>query len=204
MDSLYVWVIKHRNPIVSSLVAVNCLLAVVWYLAFQSIILGRGNPSFFFRGGTAFGQIALVCYVLTVLPGIARRFGKFYKPVSILMIFRRYIGIMTFMFVLIHASIVRFFWILKGQMSVIPTEVFQVFGFLSFIILFSLFITSNDWSVRKLGRWWEWIHNLTYIVVWFIFAHVALQRVSVWSILAGIASLAQIASHIYARRKVAK
>lgn len=201
---MYLWVIKHRNPLVSALVVINCLLAVLWYFALQAIVLGTGDASWFFVNGKTFGQIALVLYVLTTIPGIARRFGKFYKPVSILMIFRRYIGIMTFMFVFIHASIERFFWVLKGQRGIIPTEFFQLFGFIAFVLLLSLFVTSNDWSVKRLGRWWEWIHNLTYIIVWLIFLHVALQRLSIWSVLVGVASVAQVASHLYARRKGVK
>lgn len=200
----YLWIVKNRNFFVRAFIACNCLLAILWFLAFQAIVMEAGNPGWFFANGKWFGQIALVLYILTTIPGIFRRFGKFYKPVSILMIFRRYIGIATFMFVFLHASIERFFWVLKGQMGLMPTEVFQLFGFGAFLILFSLFITSNDWSVKNMGKWWIWIHDLTYIVVWLIFAHVAFQRLSVWTVLIGVISIAQITSHVYARRKRAQ
>jgi hypothetical protein len=39
---------------------------------------------------------------------------------------------------------------------------------------------------------------LTYIIIVFIFLHVALQRVSVWSILIGATLLAQASSHVVA------
>jgi len=202
MDRLYLWVVKNRNPLVHTLVFFNCLLAVVWFLAFQAIVMGAGDPSWFYLNAKLIGQTALVLYAVTTIPGIFRRFGKFHKSVSIVMIFRRYIGIATFMLVFLHASIERLFWVVKGQMGLIPTEVFQLSGFAAFLILLSLFITSNDWSVNKMGKWWHWIHNLTYTAVWLIFAHVALQRFSVWTVLIGVTSIAQIASHIYAKRKL--
>lgn len=201
MDTWYLWVVQHRNILVRLLVAFNCLLAVVWYLAFQTIVMEVGNPSWFYRSGATFGQIALVLYCITTIPGIMRRFGKFSKPVSVIMMMRRYIGIATFMFALLHVSISRFFWWMQGQMGLIPDEIFQLFGSATFVVLFLLFITSNDWSVKKLGPWWHTIHNLTYVAAWLLFAHVALQRLSVWSVLIGITSLAQLASHIYAKQK---
>lgn len=181
----YLWIVKYRNPLVRGLVILNSLLALFWYFSLQATFDAK-----------TFGRIGLVLYILTTIPGIMRRFGKYYKLVSILMIFRRHVGIMAFMFVLIHASAQ-----LRGF---IPTEFFQLFGFLSFLMLSSLFLTSNDWSVRKLGIWWDRIHDLTYFIVWLVFAHVALQRISVWTILIGITSVAQIASHIYAKRKLNK
>lgn len=199
MDKLYLWVVKHRNPLVSAFVIFNIFLAVVWFLAFQAIVMGIGDTSWFFLNAKAFGQTALVLYVLTTIPGIFRRFGKFHKSVSILMIFRRYIGIATFMFAFLHMSIERLFWVIKGQMGLVPTELFQLAGFFAFLILLSLFVTSNDWSVKKTGPWWDRIHNLTYVVIWLIFVHVALQRLSVWSILIAVASVAQVSSHIYAK-----
>jgi len=202
MDALYMWVVRRRNPIVTAFVILNCLLALLWYFAFRTIVLGFGDPSWYYSSALEIGQIAIVTYTLTTIPGIARRFGKFYKPVSILMIFRRYIGITTFMLAFIHASIERLFWFLKGQMGLIPDETFQIAGFCALIILLSLFLTSNDWSVKRLGKWWDRLHKLTYVAAWLIFAHVALQRLSVWSVLAGVTCIAVLVSHIYAARKL--
>ncbi len=202
MDALYMWVVKRRNPIVTAFVTLNCLLALLWYFAFRSIVLGIGDPSWFYSSALEMGQIAIVAYTLTTIPGIARRFGKFSKPISILMIFRRYIGITTFMFAFIHASIERLFWFLKGQMGLIPDETFQIAGFGTLLILFSLFVTSNDWSVKRLGIWWDRVHKLTYVAAWLLFAHVGLQRFSAWSVIAGITCVAVLASHVYAARKV--
>jgi DMSO/TMAO reductase YedYZ heme-binding membrane subunit len=202
MDKLYLWVIKYRNPLVYTFIGINCLLAIIWYVSFQAIVMGIGDRTWFYQNAVEFGQIALVTYCITTIPGIFRRFGIFHKSVSIIMIFRRYIGIMTYMFVLLHVSIQRLFFWMQGHVGLVPTEVFQLAGFIAFLILFSLFITSNDWSVSKLGKWWHVIHNLTYIIAWLIFAHVALQRLSVWTFIIGFTSLAVLSSHIYAKRKL--
>lgn len=197
----YLWFVKQRNSIVRVLVAINCFLAALWFFAYRAIVLDQGDPWWFTANATLFGKIAIVLYILTTIPGIFRRFGKFYKPVSVLMIFRRYIGIMTFLFVLLHASIVRFFLVAKGLVRAIPDEVFILFGSLAFTLLFSLFITSNDWSVRLMGKWWHRIHNLTYVIGGIIFLHVALQRLSIWTILIAITLIMQLTSHIYAKRR---
>lgn len=202
IDTAYLWVIKRRSLIVWSFIVFNCILAVIWYLAYRAIVLSIGSPDWFFLYAKDFGRISLVLYIVTMIPGMVRRFGKFYKPVSILMIFRRYIGITTFMFAFLHYSIERLFWSIKGDMSYVPLAGFQLFGFAAFVILLSFFLTSNDISVKKLGIWWHRVHNLTYIVVWLIFLHVAIQRWSTWTVLIGVASVLQIASHIYARYKV--
>lgn len=201
MDKFYLWVVKRRNPIVYTLVGINCLLVIIWFVAFQAIVMQKGDPGWFYGNALEIGQTGLVFYMLTTIPGIVRRFGRFSKPVSLLMMFRRYIGIMTFMLIFLHASIERLFVWMQGRVGLIPTELFQLAGFLGFCILLSLFLTSNDWSVSKLGKWWHTIHNLTYTAVWLILAHVALQRLSIWSVLIGITAAAQLSSHLYARQK---
>ena len=198
---MYLWIVQHRNPIVKVFIAINCALAVLWLAAYRAVVLEQSDPRWFYINATLFGKIAIILYILTTIPGIFRRFGKFYKPVSVLMIFRRYIGIMTFMFVLLHLSIVRLFWIVKGQMSLIPGEIFIWFGFFAFTILFFLFITSNDWSVRSLGKWWQWIHNLTYGVGALVFIHVALQNINFWTMLILLDTLALIVSFLVSRRR---
>jgi methionine sulfoxide reductase heme-binding subunit len=201
MDTWYLWVVQHRNRIVGALVGLNCLLVVLWYLAFQAIVMDSGNPAWFYANAKLFGQIALVLYVLTAIPGIMRRFGKFTKPVSLLMMFRRYIGIAMYLFVLLHGSVERLFSIMKGAPAPVTPVIFELFGTVASMLLIWMFLTSNDKSVNTLGKWWHRIHNLTYIVVWLIFVHVALQGLSIWTVLIGITSIAQLTSHIYAKQK---
>jgi sulfoxide reductase heme-binding subunit YedZ len=52
---------------------------------------------------------------------------------------------------------------------------FELAGVAAFTLLTPVFITSNEWSVRTLGRAWRTIHALVYLVIWLVFLHVALQ-----------------------------
>lgn len=88
-------------------------------------------------------------------------------------------------------------WTMR-EYPVFPMESTIVFGVLSNITLFLLFITSNDWSVKVMGNWWGKVHDLMYIVVWGIFLHLAFVGVGKWTILIGATAIAQLASHMYA------
>ena len=116
------------------------------------------------------------------------------------MIFRRYLGISMYLFAIIHTGFVRYVLAIDHPASLLHLATFELFGTAASIMLFSLFITSNDLSVEKLGSWWHKIHNLMYLIVWFIFLHVALQRLSIWTLLIGATSLAQVASFWYAKK----
>ena len=44
-------------------------------------------------------------------------------------------------------------------------------GWLAFAIFIPLAITSNEWSVRRLRRWWKRIHRWIYAAALLVFAH---------------------------------
>ena len=74
-------------------------------------------------------------------------------------------------------------------------------GFIAFVMLLLLFITSNDLSIRLLGDWWTRIHWLSYLIMWVVLIHVMLQGRYAWTILIGITSVAEISSFIVARAR---
>jgi DMSO/TMAO reductase YedYZ heme-binding membrane subunit len=202
IDTLYGWVIKRRNPIVSVFKVFFILQTLFLFLGSWSIYRQDAYWVEYYNLGRQSGEVGLVFFILASIPGIVRRFGKFNKLVSILMIFRRYIGISTYLFVLIHSLFVRVVPWVARVFSPFPLEVFVVFGIVAHIMLFLLFITSNDASVSKLGLWWNRIHNLMYTIVWFIFLHVLFQRVSIWTVLIGTTAVLQVASFIYSKRRL--
>lgn len=192
MDGLYFWIASHRNRIVTG-------FKVLFFLQILLFAIGFWNLSYDI--GKMCGDLAVIFFVLVSVPGIARRFKISHKGITILMIFRRYIGIATYLFALIHAGYVRIIPWIAGEYGVWPMETSVVFGVVANILLFSLFVTSNDWSITKLGDWWGKIHDLTYVIVWIIFLHlVFFDTFSFWSFLIGITSVAQVSSHIYAKK----
>lgn len=194
IDTLYLWVIKRRNPIVNLFKVFFVIQILFLFVGSWSIYTKDSQWPLFYTLGRQSGDVAIVFFILASLPGIVRRFGKFNKLVSILMIFRRYIGISTYLFVLIHSSFVRLVPWIARIFPLLPLETFVLVGIAAHIMLFLLFVTSNDLSVRILGRGWHRIHNLIYIIVWIILFHVALQGFSIWTVLIGLTAIFQILS----------
>ena len=80
--------------------------------------------------------------------------------------FRRAIGVMAFAYVMAHFLV----WFLLDLQSLshIWTEIakrpYVTVGMAGFIAMIPLALTSNDLSVRRLGRFWRVLHRLTYLV----------------------------------------
>jgi len=57
---------------------------------------------------------------------------------------------------------------------------------------------------KKLGKWWKRLHRLTYLAMFGIFGHVALQT-SKWAVVIGVFVLLEAISwFVYWRREAAK
>jgi DMSO/TMAO reductase YedYZ heme-binding membrane subunit len=50
---------------------------------------------------------------------------------------------------------------------------FTLIGFLMVMLAIPLFITSNNWAQRKLGRYWKRLQRLTYVIWGLLFFHLA-------------------------------
>ena len=147
------------------------------------------------------GEIAVGLYIVTCLPGLGRRLGVRHKLLALVMIFRRQIGILMYMFVLIHVMVLRIVPIVSNGAPLIPDAWFEVFGSIAAGLLFLLFVTSNDVSVKRLGSWWHKIHQLTYITMFFILLHLALQEVSIWTVLVVLLVGAQLISYVVSLKR---
>ena len=202
IDALFLWGVKSRNAIVFFLTCVIWCTAAVLLLGSYATAVHNPYAIAFYDFARDCGEYAIVLFILVSIPGIARRFQFQHKLIMLVMMFRRQLGILTYMFVLIHSMILRIVpWLMK-EYPVLPMEIFILCGICANALLFLLFITSNDWSVKKLGDWWGKIHDLMYVIVWCIFAHVALQSIGTWTVLIGATALLQLASHIYATKRL--
>ena len=78
--------------------------------------------------------------------------------------FRRAIGIMAYYYILLHFLV----WLLLDVqvVSLIVDDLIKrpyiTIGFLAFVAMSPLALTSNNYSVRKLGRIWHKLHKLIY------------------------------------------
>ena len=78
--------------------------------------------------------------------------------------FRRAIGVLTFFYVLLHLLVwlVLDVQILSQVWADILKRPYITIGMAGFVILLPLAITSNNWSVRKLGPKWRSLHKAVY------------------------------------------
>ena len=81
--------------------------------------------------------------------------------------FRRALGVLAFFFVLVHVLVwlVLDVQILSQVWADILKRPYITIGMAAFVMMLPLAITSNNWSVRKLGApRWRSLHKLTYPV----------------------------------------
>ena len=105
------------------------------------------------------GEIALQLLVAVLAVTPLRRFTGLN-----LMKFRRAIGIMSFVYALGHFLVwlVLDVQILAEVWADILKRPYVTIGVAAFLLLIPLAVTSNNWSVRKMGPKWRVLHKLTY------------------------------------------
>lgn len=81
--------------------------------------------------------------------------------------FRRAIGIMTFVYVFLHLLVwlVLDVQILSQIWADIVKRPYITVGMGAFALMVPLVMTSNNWSVRRMGSGWRRLHRLTYPAV---------------------------------------
>ena len=81
--------------------------------------------------------------------------------------FRRAIGLIAFFYVALHLLVwlVLDVQILSQIWADILKRPYITIGMAGFVLLVPLAITSNNWSVRRLGRKWNLLHKLAYVAV---------------------------------------
>jgi sulfoxide reductase heme-binding subunit YedZ len=108
------------------------------------------------------GEIALQFLIAGLLITPLRRFFG-----ANLLKFRRMLGLMGFTYVALHLLV----WLVLDVQVIaqiwadILKRPYITVGMASFLLLLPLALTSNNWSIRKLGPKWRQLHKLTYVAV---------------------------------------
>lgn len=161
-----------------------CVEAVLFILVIFSLILPDQYLSWNSYGRLA-GKCAVVSFILSIFPGILKRFsvsGALQKLQVILITYRRQFGIAMYLFALYHFLWLRLMPSLKYHGNLLPQTVYEIIGFTAFLLTTPLFLTSNDFAQNHLGRYWRLLHRLVYIIVWVIFLHLSLLGRVGWSL----------------------
>lgn len=168
-------VIQKKQLLLKLFWAYYVLLVALYVIGVPLFTLLPQNFNDLLAIGGKFGTLSVFFYALTLLPGILKRLQIFPVTQVTLMLFRRQFGISMFLLAINHSGYSLLFPSI-ALTGVLPT-VFsfrEILGTLAEIVLFPLFITSNDLSVRRLGAWWNTVHKLTYVAIVFIFGHIVL------------------------------
>lgn len=137
------------------------------------------------------GVLALVSYIITLLPTIIRIVFPCTKKTGLpqgLLKHRRLIGILAFFFALGHA----FLLVKKRNFDFFDLKTFWIYiqGVATFTIFTLLAITSNDWSVKKLKKNWKRLHQLTYFAMFLLTWHIWDKMSGHWTYLTPIGLVA--------------
>lgn len=123
------------------------------------------------------GEFALYCLLLNLLIGVLISFSfKFPKYLRFLVTNRRYLGVTTFVYLIFHVLLYFTMESFESQAyTQLFTKLYLIFALIAWLILLVLAVTSNNFSVRKLGgKRWKNLHRLVYVACILITAHVLL------------------------------
>lgn len=106
------------------------------------------------------GEFALRLLILGLAITPLRRFAGIN-----LLKFRRAIGLLAFIYVFLHLLVwlVLDVQIISEVWADILKRPYITVGMAAFVLMIPLALTSNNWSIRKLGPAWRQLHKLTYV-----------------------------------------
>jgi sulfoxide reductase heme-binding subunit YedZ len=134
------------------------LARLVWF----GVMNGLGaNPVEFITRST--GTWTLVALMLTLAVTPLRRLTGW----NSLLRYRRMLGLFAYFYVCLH--FVTYIWLdqsfsLHGIVKDIVKRPFITVGFVAFVLLLPLALTSTNAMMRRLGRRWQQLHRLIYLI----------------------------------------
>ncbi len=119
------------------------------------------NPIEFITRSTGTWALVFLCFTLAMTP------LRLITGLAVWIKLRRMLGLFCFFYACIHFLI--WFWLdqnldLHSMWEDVVKRPFITMGFLTLVLLTPLALTSNQWSVRLLGRRWTLLHKLIYVI----------------------------------------
>ena len=119
------------------------------------------NPLEYIRNSTGFWTLVFLCVTLAVTP-LRRLLHR-----NELIRFRRMLGLFAFFYSVLH--FVTYIWFeqsfdLALMLDDVAQRPFITAGFIAFVLMIPLALTSTSGMVRRLGgKRWQWLHRLVYL-----------------------------------------
>lgn len=180
------WLVEQKGLVIRGFLVLYCLV----------ILAGLVEAGKITSNGKVFGQLALLALTITLTPGIMRRLKIEFWWVGTLMYYRRQVGILTYLLAFTHYALLRLIPVALGRLPMAAPAAFEIFGMIALFLMTPVFLTSNNWSVRRLGKWWKRVHSVVYVVIWLVFFHTAFQLSYFWAGLSGLFGILEIVSWI--------
>ena len=151
---------KQLNGIKAAifLLALVPLARMVWLTVSGQLV----EPLEFITRGTGDWVLYFLCITLAVTP--LRRLTKMNWLVKL----RRMLGLFAFFYAFLH--FMTFFWFdhffdVEGMFRDVAKRPFILVGFIAFVLLIPLAVTSTNAMIRRLGgKRWVWLHRLIYLI----------------------------------------
>ena len=141
------------------------LARIVWLGTHDGL---GANPVEFITRSTGTWALVFLCITLAMTP------LRLLTGSTIWVKMRRMFGLFCFFYALLHFLI----WIWLDQnfdvyamFKDVMDRPFITMGFISFVLLIPLALTSNQWSLRSLGKNWSLLHRLVYVIACTAIAH---------------------------------
>jgi sulfoxide reductase heme-binding subunit YedZ len=146
-------------------VALMPLVRLLW-LGFQGRL--SANPIEFITRSSGDWTMYFLCFTLAITP--LRRLSGW----NWLLKMRRMLGLFTFFYACLHFT--TFIWFdhffdLQAMWKDVLKRPFITIGFSAFVLLLPLAATSSHAMVRRLGRNWQRLHRLIYVIAVFAILH---------------------------------
>ena len=148
---------KYLKP----LIFFACLIPL-GRLGWKALNAGLGaNPIQLITWSTGTWTLVFLMVTLSVTP--VRRLTRQYWLIQ----FRRMFGLFAFFYACLHFH--TYIWLdqffdLHSMAKDVVKRPFITVGFTAFLLLFPLALTSTQASIRRLGKRWQTIHRLIYVI----------------------------------------
>jgi methionine sulfoxide reductase heme-binding subunit len=149
--------LQYLKPIVF-LLALLPIARLIWLGIAEDL---GANPIEFITRSMGTWTLVFLCLSLAMTP--ARLISGWTGFIHL----RRMLGLFCFFYATVHFLI--WLWLdhnfsLGAMWQDVLERPYITFGFLAFVLLIPLALTSNRWAQRKLGRRWSHLHRLIYAI----------------------------------------
>jgi sulfoxide reductase heme-binding subunit YedZ len=126
------------------------------------------NPIEFITRSTGTWALVFLCFTLAMTP------LRLITNSSTWIRYRRMLGLFSFFYACIHFGI--WLWLDQNFDLVeiwkdVLKRPFIMMGFISFVLLIPLALTSTHWAQRRLGRRWAQLHRIIYFIACTVILH---------------------------------